>query len=106
MNEREKSKAIEQLYSKKLKQKRPSARIVVTAKSGRQGVAKAKSGGKGAGGGKVKTVDKRMLKDKRGEKRAAQKGKKGGGKGKKGGGKGGGGKGGGSKGKAGGRGRR
>lgn len=96
MSEREKSKAIEQLYSKKLKTKRPSAKIVVTSKGGKQGVAKAKSGGKGAGGGKVKTVDKRMLKDKRGEKRAAQKGKKGG-KGK--GGKGKGGKGGKAKGK-------
>jgi len=100
MSEREKSKAIEQLYSKKLKTKRPSAKLVVTSKGGKQGVAKAKSGGKGAGSGRVKTVDKRMLKDKRGEKRAASKGKKGGKGGKGKGGKGG--KGGrGSKGKGG-----
>jgi hypothetical protein len=88
MSEREKSSAIEKLYSKKLKNKRPSAKIVVTGRGGKAGVAKSKTGGKGAGSGKVKHVDKRMLKDKRGEKRAASKSKGGkhkGGKGKGGG---------------------
>jgi len=93
MSEREKGQAIEKLYKGKLKnsQKRPSAKLVVTGKGGKAGVAKATKGAKSAGNGKIKNVDKRMLKDKRGEKRVATKGKgagSGGGKNGKGGGKG------------------
>lgn len=77
MSEREKSSAIEKLYSKKLSKKRPSAKIVVTGKGGKPNAAKAKTGAKGAGGGKIKHVDKRMLKDKRGaESKAKKKGGK------------------------------
>ncbi|KAJ1626892.1 Spb1 C-terminal domain-containing protein [Pavlovales sp. CCMP2436] len=64
MSEREKGQAIEKLYKGKLKnsQKRPSAKLVVTGKGGKAGVAKATKGAKSAGNGKIKNVDKRMLK--------------------------------------------
>lgn len=82
LTEREKARSIQKLYAKTKVKKRPTTRLVVAGKSGRANVAKAKSGPKQGGTGKIKRVDKRMLADKRGEKAAATR-RKGVGKGAK-----------------------